>query len=92
MSVESAKAFIAKLESDADLRSKVEGAADDSAKRAVAKAAGFDFTREEMKTAVGSHSTKGELSEDQLTAVAGGSTPDWINAGATAVGAAAAAA
>ena len=97
MSVENAKAFIEKLNSDADLRAKIEGAADDNAKRAAAKEAGFDFTRDDMKAAAGSHSSKGgELSEEQLSAVAGGDTAGWalsgVAAGASVVGAAAAAA
>lgn len=89
MSVESAKAFVGKLAEDAELRSKVEGAADDGARRQVAKDAGFDFTRDEMKQAAGQSKNRGELSEDELSSVAGGNASGWT---AVALGAAAAAA
>ena len=76
MSVESAKAFIAKLECDAELHMAIERAADATARRHIAKDAGFDFTRDDIRKA--NAASTNELSDDDLHAIVGGAkaTPD----------------
>ncbi|MCK5539286.1 MAG: Nif11-like leader peptide family RiPP precursor [Deltaproteobacteria bacterium] len=89
MSVQSAKDFLKKFSKDSDFRTKLESAADDAARQALTKAAGFDFSKAELQEVTGGGSA--ELSDDDLEKVAGGSAPDWVGAGATVVGAVAAA-
>ena len=91
MSVESAKAFLQKVKSDEALGKKLQDAADDDARKAIASEAGADFTKEEMKEVMKAASSK-ELSDDDLDAVAGGSSAGWVAAAAGIGGAAAAAA
>ena len=71
MSVEQAKAFIEKLDSDKTFLSQVAGAGSDEARLELAKAAGFEFTAEELAGAIGESGGE-ELSDDELEAVAGG--------------------
>jgi len=75
MSDEQLKAFQAAVEADAGLQEKVNGAGDDAdAVVAIAKAAGFVITAEELIRA------KAEISEDELAGVTGGvhgATPGW---------------
>jgi len=67
MSDEQLKAFQAAVEADAGLQEKVNGAGDDAdAVVAIAKAAGFVITAEELIRA------KAEISEDELAGVTGG--------------------
>lgn len=66
MSIESAKAFIEKVKTDAEFAKKVKECKDAEARKSFAQAAGFDFTKAEIEQ-VGS-----ELSDEQLDAVAGG--------------------
>lgn len=72
MSVEQAKAFIEKLDNDKAFRSRVAKAESDEARLELAKAAGFDFTAEDLAAAIDEFSSE-ELSEEDLEAVAGGS-------------------
>ena len=71
MSVEQAKAFIEKLDSDKTFLREVAGAGSDEARLELAIAAGFDFTAEELADAIGESGGE-ELSDDELEAVAGG--------------------
>ncbi len=71
MSVEQAKAFIEKLNSDETFRSQIAGAGSDEARLQTAKEAGFEFSTEEL-TSVIDQFTGEELSEEELDAVAGG--------------------
>jgi predicted ribosomally synthesized peptide with nif11-like leader len=71
MSVEQAKSFIEKLDSDKAFLKEVAGAGSDEARLELAKAAGFGFTAEELASAIGETAGE-ELSEDQLEGVAGG--------------------
>ena len=66
MSVESAKLFIEKLKTDEGFAKKVKECKDSEARISLVKESGFDFTIEEIK------GIQGELSDDELDAVAGG--------------------
>ena len=66
MSVESAKSFMEKIKTDEEFAKKVKECKDAEARMAFVKAEGFDFTVEEIK------GIQGELSDDELDAVAGG--------------------
>ncbi|MHB9094532.1 MAG: Nif11-like leader peptide family natural product precursor [Eubacteriales bacterium] len=66
MSIESAKAFLAKMKTDGEFAKKVTGCKDAAERRTLVKQAGFEFTNGEIKQ-VG-----GELSDSELDAVAGG--------------------
>ena len=65
MSIESAKAFIEKMKTDEEFAKKVKECKDGAARMAFAKGSGFEFTVEEIKL-------EGELSDEDLDAVAGG--------------------
>lgn len=66
MSIESAKACIERIKTDEDFAKKVIECKDAEARTAVVKAAGFDFTAEELQA------WRDELSDDELDSVAGG--------------------
>ncbi len=66
MSIESAKAFVEKVKNDEEFRIKLGAAENKDERQAMAKAAGFDFTEEEW------HIVTSQLSEEELSAVAGG--------------------
>jgi len=66
MSLESAREFVEKYKKDADLSAKMAGAKSGAEKMAVARAAGFSFTHEELAK------VSEELSETELDAVVGG--------------------
>ncbi len=66
MSIESAKAFLEKVENNEDFRKEVEGKTSVEERIKFAKAQGFDFTKEEFSEATDS------LSDAQLDGVAGG--------------------
>ncbi|KJR42545.1 bacteriocin [Candidatus Magnetoovum chiemensis] len=90
MSLESAKSFIKKMREDAEFRSKVDAAANDDERRKFVKAAGFDFSKEDLKMispGVVHKTIEGELSEADLEKVAGGSSAAWTGATAGAAGA-----
>ena len=71
MSVEQAKAFVEKLDSDKTFLTQVAGADSDESRLELAQKAGFEFTTEELASAMG-ESASDELSEDELETVAGG--------------------
>ncbi|MFZ4625007.1 MAG: Nif11-like leader peptide family natural product precursor, partial [Rhodoferax sp.] len=66
MSIESAKAFIERMKTDRDFAGKVNASADARSRMAFVKAAGFDFTGEEIGV------VKQELTEEELGNIAAG--------------------
>lgn len=66
MSIESAKAFIEKMKTDIDFAGKVAACADAQARMALVKAAGFDFTPEEIA------GLSRELTDQEVDGVTGG--------------------
>jgi len=66
MSLESAKAFVEKINTDEDFRNKVTEFKDTESRMAFVKSQGFDFTPDDIEKA------KGELSEEALDAISGG--------------------
>lgn len=90
MSVESAKKFLEKFNSDEAFKKEIEGLGGDDARKEFVKKAGFEFTKEDLK-AVAKSSGKQELGEEDLESVAGGSSATWAGVGAGGAGAAAAA-
>ena len=66
MSIESAKAFLERVENDEDFRKELVDRTSAEERMKFAKAQGFDFIKEEID------SLKDELSDDDLDAVAGG--------------------
>ncbi len=67
MSIESAKAFLERVENDEDFRKELEGQASVEERMKFAKAQGFDFTEDEIRE------VRESLSDDELDTVAGGS-------------------
>ena len=68
MSEEQLKAFLEAVKADAGLQEQLKAAGDADAVVAIAKAAGFVVSAEELKRA------QAEVSEEELEAVAGGAT------------------
>ena len=66
MSEEQLKAFLEKVKADTSLQEKLKAAADADAVTAIAKAAGFAISADELKKA------QSEISEEELEGVAGG--------------------
>lgn len=73
MSMESAKAFVERMKTDADFAQRVTACKSPESRIQLAKAEGFDFTSEEVKEA------SEELSEDDLELVSGGSIRSVID-------------
>ena len=69
MSEEQLKAFLEAVRADAGLQEKIKGAADADTVVAIAKAAGFVISAEELNSA------QPELSDEELEGVAGGDFP-----------------
>lgn len=69
MSIESAKAFIEKMKNDEEFAKKIMAETNQEARMALACGEGFAFTKDEIGQ------VKGELTDDELDLVAGGS--DW---------------
>ena len=96
MSLENARALIEKLKVDHKFGKRLEDERDEASRIKIIKDAGFDFTREEfLQAARGLGASPGELTEEDLKAVAGGISPEGqaaISASIHAVGAASAAA
>ena len=69
MSEEQLKAFLEAVKVDAQLQEKLKAAADADAVVAIAKAAGFVISAEELKMA------QAEVSDEELEGVAGGGFP-----------------
>ena len=80
MSEEQLKAFLEKLKGDTSLQEKLKAAADADAVVAIAKAAGFAVSAEELKKA------QAEISEEELEGIAGGSTRNLVCVAAGVVG------
>ena len=72
MSEEQFKAFLEAVKADAGLQEKLKTATDADAVVAIAKAAGFVISAEELKRA------QAEVSEEELEGVAGGA-PWWLS-------------
>ena len=66
MSIESASAFLKRVKTDEAWSEALKGAGGKDERRAMTRAEGFDFTKEEL------HLVKSELSDDDLDAVVGG--------------------
>ncbi len=73
MSEEQLKAFLDAVKADAGLQEKLKAAADADAFVAIAKAAGFKISAEELKMA------QAEISEEELEGVAGGGIYNFSN-------------
>jgi len=73
MSEEQLKAFLEALKADAGLQEKLNAAGDADAVVAIAKAAGFVISAEELKRA------QADLSDEELEGVAGGNLGVWTN-------------
>ena len=71
MSVENAKSFVKKLNSDESFLNQIAGAGSDEARLQIAGEAGFEFSAEELAGVV-DQLTSEELSEEELDTVAGG--------------------
>ncbi len=68
MSIESAKAFLERVLNDEDFRQEVGEIATAEERMAFVTAAGFDFTKEELKNV----QEKMQLTDDELGSIAGG--------------------
>ena len=66
MSEEQLKSFLEKVKGDNSLQEKLKGAADADAVVAIAKAAGFSLSADDLKNA------QSELSDEEVEGVAGG--------------------
>ena len=78
MSEEQLKAFLEAVKADAGLQEQLQAAGDADAVVAIAKAAGFVISAEELKRA------QAEVSEEELEGVAGGAAlPGWGGVSAT---------
>ena len=66
MSIENAKAFVERIKSDEDFSKEVWGKATPEERTKYVKAAGYDFTKEELDT------VRSELSVEELEEVSGG--------------------
>lgn len=69
MSLERAKSYIERMKTDADFRKKVNECKNTEERAKVVKEMGFNFTAQELK------SCTDELTDDELSAVAGGILP-----------------
>ncbi len=93
MSVQSAKALVEKLKADPEFGKQLEQEENIDKRVEIMKDAGFDFSKEEFRQAVMEMSSdSGELSDDDLAAVAGGKSGTWVGVGTGAASGAAAAA
>jgi predicted ribosomally synthesized peptide with nif11-like leader len=74
MSVESAKAFYTRLQTDEAFRHQYRHASTDEARQAFIQASDYDFTTQDWHTVIhqAQQETAGSLSEEELESVAGG--------------------
>ncbi len=72
MSIESAKAFMERVVNDEDFRKEVGEIATAEERMAFVTAAGFDFTKEELKNV----QEKMQLTDEELGSIAGGGWED----------------
>jgi predicted ribosomally synthesized peptide with nif11-like leader len=77
MSLENAKKFLKEFKGNAEFRSSIENASDDETRQQLARDAGYDFTREEVKEVMGAEG--GKISDSDLEAVAGGASSTMDN-------------
>ena len=79
MSVERAKELAKSVASNPEFKSKLESSKDVESRRKVIEEAGFgDVTKEDIQQLRGDAPDAGQVSDEQLDAVAGGSTGTWI--------------
>ena len=71
MSVENAKAFLERLNSDENFRNQMASADNNEARLQIAKEAGLELSTEELSSII-DQLTSEELSEEELDTVAGG--------------------
>jgi predicted ribosomally synthesized peptide with nif11-like leader len=69
MSVEDARGFLIKLTEDVALRKRLADAANGDERAAIARHAGFEFSREEFETAVAEYEEAGELSSEEAETI-----------------------
>ena len=80
MSVQQAEAFVARVQEDPDFADRLFALREDpAAVQALVAAEGFDATPEEIRDVV-LETFAGELSEEQLAAIAGGASQADLNA------------
>jgi len=72
MSLESAKSFVERMETDEDFRNMVNKCKDSEARKALVRQEGFDFTAEEIKQ------FSAQLSDEALDAVVGAGCGHFI--------------
>lgn len=73
MSLESAKAFMERINTDEDFNRKVSGCKSQEARMSFAKSEGFDFTPEDIEIA------NAEISDEELAGISGGDYgTDWV--------------
>ena len=84
MSVENAKAFLSRVASDEAFKKSLENAPNEEARKAIVKEAGYDFTKAEMESLLAADG-EGELSDEELEAVAGGNASTVITDIATTI-------
>jgi len=73
MAIESAKAFIERMRTDASFRESIRKAKDKKERWMLINEAGFNFTKEEFEQAKAE--LAGQLSEEELELVSGGTIP-----------------
>ena len=75
MSIESAQAFIERLKTDGDFRNRVTAAETAEARKTIAEAEGFAFSKEDINAEVG------QLTEEDMELISGGAANcgcgDW---------------
>lgn len=77
MSIENAQSFYVRVTTDEEFRTQLEQTQTAEERQQIIQVAGYKFTSEEWETAkeqilAASDSSKGELSEEELTSVSGG--------------------
>jgi predicted ribosomally synthesized peptide with nif11-like leader len=77
MSVESAKAFYTRLQTDEAFRNQYQHASTNEARQAFIQASDYDFTTQDWHTVIhqAQQETVGSLSDEELESVAGGMRP-----------------
>ena len=79
MSEEQLRAFMEAVKADAVLQEKLKAAADVDAVVAIAKAAGFVISAEELQRAQAGQQAGSEVSEEELEGIAGGGRTNYCN-------------
>ena len=70
MSADAAKRFLIKLTEDVALRKRLADAANGDERAAIAREAGFEFSREEFEVAVAEYEEVGKLSSEEAETIA----------------------